>query len=70
MRPIRPLRTDVTLRFSEEMQELARRIAEADGIVPLKPGEHRPPGYYRIGFFTRGRKPLPPRKTGTPPDER
>jgi hypothetical protein len=51
------------------MRELARRIAEADGIVPLEPGEHRPPGYYRVGFFTRGRKPLPPRETNAPSDE-
>jgi hypothetical protein len=44
------------------MEDLARRIAEADGIKPLAPGEHRPPGYYLVGPLTRGRKPLPPPK--------
>jgi hypothetical protein len=33
-------------------------MAEADGIVPLQPGEHRPPGYYLSGYWSIGRKPI------------
>jgi hypothetical protein len=44
--------------FSELFKELARRIAEADGVVPLKPGQLRPRGYYMAGFWTMGRKPI------------
>lgn len=47
--------------FSEELKELADRMVEAYGITPLGPGERRPPGYYKVGWFTRG-KPLPPPK--------
>ena len=61
-----------TGQFSEEMQDLGRRIAEAYGITPLRPNEHRPPGYYlrnpfRFGF--RRRKLPPPKDFGTT-DER
>jgi hypothetical protein len=59
---MRPLRTNVSFRFSKGMRELARRIAEADNVVPLQPGELRPPEYYRVAYFARGRKPLPPPK--------
>jgi hypothetical protein len=52
------------------MKELGRRIAEADGIAPLKPGERRPPSFYRVGFFTLGHKPLPPKSERTTTDER
>lgn len=44
--------------FSDLFKEVARRIAEADGVVPLKPGQLRPPGYYMAGFWTKGRKPI------------
>jgi len=49
--------------FSEELKELADRILEAEGVTPLGPGERRPPGYYSAGWFTVGKKPLPPPKT-------
>ena len=69
MRRIPPFHAYGTLRLSKPMQELARRIAEADGVVPLNDGEHRPPGYYLYGFFTRGRKPLPRPTTEAPRDD-
>ncbi len=53
------------LTFEKGFQELAQRIMEADGIVPLEPGEIRPPGYYLVGYFSRGRKPFPPRAKRT-----
>ena len=46
--------------LADGLQEIARRIEEVDGIVPLKPGELRPPGYYAFGPWTMGRKPLWP----------
>jgi hypothetical protein len=61
---MRPFRESRTGGFSEELKELAERIAEADGITPLGPGERRPQGYYSVGLFTVGKKPLPPPKTG------
>jgi hypothetical protein len=49
--------------FQEGLEELADRIAEADGIPPLQPGEIRPPGFYLVNhYFDWGGKPLPPRK--------
>lgn len=50
--------------LSEGLREIARRIAEVDGVVPLKPGESRPPGYYAVDHYTSvGWKPLwPPEK--------
>ena len=36
--------------LSPYLKEFARRIEEADGIVPLQPGEHRPLGYYLSGI--------------------
>ncbi len=63
MRPFRRTFTGpLTGRVSEELRELAERIAEAYGITPLKPGERRPPGYYRVPWFIRYR-PLPPPKS-------
>jgi hypothetical protein len=45
------------------LQELGERIRKADGVVPLKPGEIRPPGFYLVNHYLgRGRKPLPPPK--------
>ena len=46
--------------FEKGLRDLARRIEEADGVVPLKPGEIRPLGYYGAGYFSKGLKPLPP----------
>jgi hypothetical protein len=50
--------------FSEEMKDAGRRIAEAYGIKPLGPGEHRPPGYYFGKWYdvSLKRKKLPPPK--------
>jgi hypothetical protein len=56
------------LYFSDELRELGRRIEEADGIEPLRPGVVRPPGYYMAGFWTRGRKPIDMSKPAPPPD--
>lgn len=54
--------------FSDELKEFGRRIEEADGIEPLRPGVVRPPGYYMTGYFTRGRKPIDMSKPAPPPD--
>ncbi|HEV2643205.1 MAG TPA: hypothetical protein VGT98_10875 [Candidatus Elarobacter sp.] len=62
MRPFRPTwKGRLTGHVSEELKELADRIAEAYGITPLAPGERRPPGYYSVRWSTRW-KPLPPPK--------
>ena len=54
---------DEEFTFEKGMNELAERIRQADGIVPLKPGELRPPGYYMVNhYWSWGRKPLPPSK--------
>jgi hypothetical protein len=53
--------------LSPFLKEFARRIAEADGIVPLRPGEHRPLGYYLSGFWSIGRKPIDMSKPWPPP---
>jgi hypothetical protein len=51
---------------AKALQELADRIMEADGIVPLKAGESRPPGYYLADhYWSWGKRPLPPRKDTT-----
>ena len=44
--------------LAEGLRETARRIEEVDGIVPLKPGELRPPGYYTFSRWSIGGKPL------------
>jgi hypothetical protein len=47
--------------LAEGLREIAQRIEEVDGVVPLKPGELRPPGYYMFDHYTAiGRKPLWP----------
>ncbi len=56
--------------FSELFKEYAQRIAEADGVVPLKPGEVRPDGYYMSGFWSIGRKPIDMSKPAPPPKPR
>jgi hypothetical protein len=53
--------------FEKGLRELGERIRQADGIVPLEPGEIRPPGYYLIDhYWAWGLKPLPPRKNPKP----
>jgi hypothetical protein len=44
--------------LSEGLLEIARRIEEVDGVVPLKPGEIRSTDYYMFGPYSLGRKPL------------
>ena len=56
---MRAFRRSRTGGFSDEVKELTERIMEADGIK-LGPGERRPPGYYRAGWSTLFKKPLPP----------
>jgi hypothetical protein len=56
--------------LSPFLKEFARRIEEADGIVPLQPGEHRPPDYYLTGFWSIGRKPIDMSKPAAPPKPR
>ena len=52
--------------FQKGLEELGEEIERADGIVPLKAGELRPPGYYMVNhYWERGRKPLPPSKRCT-----
>lgn len=51
------------LTFWKGLEELGERIRKADGVVPLRPGEIRPSGYYLVNHYLgRGRKPLPPPK--------
>jgi hypothetical protein len=53
--------------FEKGLKELGERIRQADGIVPLKPGEIRPVGYYRVDHYKSwGLKPLPPRDSRKP----
>jgi hypothetical protein len=55
--------TDKEFTFEEGFKELGERIRKADGVVPLKPGEIRPPDFYLVNHYLgRGRKPLPPPK--------
>jgi hypothetical protein len=56
--------------LSPFLKEFGRRIEEADGIVPLQPGEHRPLGYYMTGFWSIGRKPIDMSKPAPPPKNR
>ncbi|HWT04256.1 MAG TPA: hypothetical protein VN224_00735 [Xanthomonadales bacterium] len=56
--------------FSPFLKEFGRRIEEADGIVPLQPGEHRPLGYYLSGYWSIGRKPIDMSKPAPPPKPR
>jgi hypothetical protein len=56
--------------FSPFLKEFGRRIEEADGIVPLQPGEHRPLGYYMAGFWSIGRKPIDMSKPPPAPKKR
>jgi hypothetical protein len=53
------------------MRDLGRRIAEAYGIKPLGPGEHRPPGYYLGKWYDVSfkRRTLPPPKDFPPRDD-
>jgi hypothetical protein len=52
---------DVNRQIVEGLRKIARRIEEVEGIVPLKPGELRPPGYYMADRYTSiGGKPLWP----------
>lgn len=55
--------------FSDLLKEFARRIAEADGVVPLKPGEVRPDWYYFSDIFTIGRKSIDMSKPAPPPKQ-
>jgi hypothetical protein len=49
--------------FEEGLRELGERIRKAEGIVPLEPGQIRPPDFYLVNHYLgRGRKPLPPPK--------
>jgi hypothetical protein len=56
--------------FSPFLKEFGRRIEEADGIVPLQPGERRPLGYYLSGIWSIGRKPIDMSKPAPPPKAR
>jgi len=56
--------------LSPFLKEFGRRIAEADGIAPLQPGEHRPPGFYFFGPWSIGRKPIDMSKPAPPPKPR
>lgn len=51
--------------FDSGLKALAARIREEYGIVPLKPGETRPPGYYMVDHYW-GR----PLKRVKPPKDR
>lgn len=68
---MRRVRSD-TWHFSDELKDLGRRIAEAYGIKPLGPGEHRPPGYYLGNPYELSlrRRRLPPPKDVESPDKR
>jgi len=52
---------EVSRQIADGLRKIARRIEEVEGIVPLKPGELRPPSYYMFDRYTSiGGKPLWP----------
>jgi hypothetical protein len=50
--------------FEKGMKDFAARSCEEFGIVPLKPGELRPPGYYMVDHYWG----LPPKRVKPPKD--
>jgi hypothetical protein len=42
--------------MSKILREVARRLAEEDGVPPLRPGQRRPPGYYMENHYTGERR--------------
>ncbi len=44
--------------MSKALKELGKRIAEREGLVPLRPGQRRPDGYY-VADHATGKRLVP-----------